>query len=60
MKNKDVRSAIADAGLRMWQVAEALNIADTTFCRKLRRELSDEDKERVYAVIAELSKEVAR
>ena len=60
MKNKDIRAAIADAGLRMWQVAEALNIADTTFCRKLRRELSDEDKERVYAVIAELSKEVAR
>ena len=60
MKNKDVRSAIADAGLRMWQVAEALNIADTTFCRKLRRELSDEDKARVYAAIAELAKEAAR
>lgn len=60
MKNKDVRSAIADAGLRMWQVAEALNIADTTFCRKLRRELSDDDKARVYAAIAELAKEAAR
>ena len=60
MKNKDIRAAIADAGLRMWQVAEALNIADTTFCRKLRRELSDEDKARVYAAIAELAKEAAR
>lgn len=60
MKNKDVRSAIADAGLRMWQVAEVLNIADTTFCRKLRRELSDDDKARVYAAIAELAKEAAR
>ena len=60
MKNKDIRAAIADAGLRMWQVAEALNIADTTFCRKLRRALSDEDKARVYAAIAELAKEAAR
>ena len=60
MKNKDIRAAIADAGLRMWQVAEALNIADTTFCRKLRRELSDDDKARVYAAIAELAKEAAR
>ena len=58
MKNKDVRAAIADAGLRMWQVAEALGIADTTFCRKLRRELSDEDKRRVFSAIAELTGEV--
>lgn len=60
MKNKDIRAAIADAGLRMWQVAEALGIADTTFCRKLRHELSDDDKEQVFKAIRELSGEVAR
>lgn len=60
MENKDIRAAIADAGLRMWQVAEALNIADTTFCRKLRRELSDKDKQRVFSAIAELTKEAER
>lgn len=60
MKNKDVRNAIAKAKLKMWQVAEGLGIADTTFCRKLRHELSPEEKERVYAVIRRLSEEAVQ
>lgn len=32
MKNVDIRREIAAAGIRMWQVAKGLGIADTTFC----------------------------
>lgn len=58
MKNKDIRNAIAESGVKMWQVAEALGIADTTFCRRLRHELPAEEKERIFAVIRSLAGEV--
>lgn len=60
MQNLDIRRAAAAAGVRLWEVAERLGMADSSLSRKLRRELSDEDKARVYAAIAELAKEAAR
>lgn len=58
MKNVEIRRAAAMYGLRLWQVAEAMGMNDSAFSRKLRRELSQEDKERVLAAIEELAKEV--
>ena len=60
MQNLDIRRAAAAAGVRLWEVAERLGMADSSLSRKLRRELSEEDKARVYAAIAELAKEAAR
>ena len=58
MANKEIRRAAAMSGLRLWQVAEAIGMNDSAFSRRLRRELSPEDKERVLAAIEELAKEV--
>lgn len=55
MKNTDIRSEIKTAGLYLWQIADALGINDGNFSRKLRHELSDEEKTRIRAIIAELS-----
>lgn len=49
--NQDIRIAIAESGLRQWQVAEAIGIADCTFCIWLRRELSPEKKKLVFEAI---------
>lgn len=49
--NRDVRNAAAEAGFYLWEVAEALGIADGTFSRKLRNELSDSEKEAVFRAI---------
>lgn len=57
--NQDVRKKVASAGLRLWQIAEALGIADYNFSRKLRRELPAEEKEKIFGIIRELSKEVS-
>ena len=57
MKNQDIRAEITGAGLRFWQVADALGINDGNFSRKLRHELPDTDKERIRGIIAELVKE---
>lgn len=58
MSNKDIRNAISNAGLRYWQVADALSMSDGAFSRKLRRELAPEEKESVLKVIRKLAKEV--
>ena len=60
MQNEDVRRAAAGAGVKLWQIAEALGMADSSLSRKLRHELSDDDKEQVFKAIRELSWEVAR
>ena len=57
MKNKEIRRAAAGNGIRLWQLAEALGITDSSLSRKLRRELPDEEKKKILYVIAKLAKE---
>lgn len=58
MKNLDVRRAAAGSGVRLWQIADALGIADCNLSRKLRKELTDEEKKAIFAIIQNLSQEV--
>lgn len=55
--NKDIRCAIGARGLKQWQVADALGVSEATFYRKLRKELPNDEKEKILAVIEELGKE---
>lgn len=55
MTNQDIRRTAAGAGVRLWQIAEALGIADCSLSRKLRRELPKEEKDRIFSIIRELS-----
>ncbi len=59
MENLDVRAAISNAHLRYWQIADRLGITDGNFSRKLRHELPQEEKEKIFSIIKELSGEVA-
>ena len=58
MKNQDIRLAAAEAGIKLWQIADALGIADCSFSRKLRKELPQDEKEKIFSIIRGLSKEV--
>lgn len=58
MKNLDVRRAAAGSGVRLWQIADALGIADCNLSRKLRKELTDEEKKAIFAIIRNLLQEV--
>ena len=60
MANQDIRRTAAGAGVRLWQIAEALGVADCNFSRKLRKELPDVEKERIFSIIRELSVEVGK
>lgn len=53
----NIREAAAKAKVRLWQIAQALDINDGIFSRKLRKELPREEKEKILGIIAQLSKE---
>ena len=60
MTNREVRLTAAGAGVRLWQIAEVLGIADYTLSRRLRRELPAEEKQKILEIIEDLAQEVSR
>lgn len=59
VENIEIRAEIASAGLRLWQVADALGMHDSNFSRLLRKKLSPENLARIRAAVAAL-KEAGR
>lgn len=53
-KNSDIRNEAKKAGVRLWQIAERLNITDSNFSRKLRKELTVEEKAKIRSIINEI------
>lgn len=51
MANEDIRKAAANAGVFLWEIAEGFGISDTNFSKRLRRELPDKDKAKIYEII---------
>ena len=49
----------AGAGVKLWQIADALGIPDCSLSRKLRKELPQEEKEKIFSIIQRLSREVS-
>lgn len=52
--NAEIRVAVKEAGLKLWQIADYIGIADTTMSKYLRKELPPELREKVLAAIREL------
>lgn len=57
MKNSEIRAFAKNNGVKLWEIADKLGIQDSAFSRKLRRELSPEEKEKVLAIIDRLATE---
>ena len=57
VKNCDIRDAALSKGVRIWQIADELGIADFNLSRRLRKELPDEEKEKIFAIIDRLAQE---
>lgn len=56
LANERIRRAAGGYGLKLWQVAEVLNMTDSSLSRKLRKELPEEEQNRI---IAEIQKAVS-
>lgn len=54
--NRDIRLAVADEGFYLWQLAAELGITDGTLSKKLRRELSENEKQDCFAAIERMKK----
>ncbi|MCU7712994.1 hypothetical protein OK414_29440 [Priestia sp. JV24] len=53
--NADIRQQIRDSGIYFYEIAEALGIHETTFYRKLRKELDEREKQSILTKVKELS-----
>lgn len=56
-KNEDLRQEAKKSGIKLWRIAAKYGLTDGNFSRKLRKEMSPEDKARVLRIIEELRKE---
>ena len=57
MNNDEVRPEMFKYNIKQWELAEQLQISEFTLCRKLRHELSKEDKEKALNGIKKIIKE---
>jgi hypothetical protein len=57
MENMVIREAAKAAGVHLWEIAERYGVNDGNFSRKLRRELPDNERDRVLAIIDSIAKE---
>jgi predicted XRE-type DNA-binding protein len=56
MKNFEIRRAMKENRLFSYEVAAALGIADSTMSRKMRKELDEEEKQKILEVIEKLAR----
>jgi predicted XRE-type DNA-binding protein len=54
--NAIIRKEARKKGVHQWEIAERLGMNEQCFSRKLRHELSDEEREKVLIAINEISK----
>ena len=55
MSNLDVRRHAKEKGICLWQCAEVMGISEPTMTRKLRKELPDDEKAKLFEIIDRLA-----
>lgn len=55
MHNKTIRELAKEKNVKLWQIADALGINDGNLSRKLRKELPQEEQEKIISIINELA-----
>lgn len=58
MSGAEIRKTILNSGLKIWQVAKAYGVADTTFSKYLRGDFTKENADRILNIITELAEGV--
>lgn len=60
MANQDIRKSIEGNNLKYWEIAYRLRMNDGNFSRKLRKELPEDEKKRIFKIVDELKNEKER
>lgn len=53
--NLRIRTEAKNAGVRLWEIAEAIGITDGMLSKKLRRELPEVEQQNIIKVIFQIS-----
>lgn len=56
MRNQEIKEAAKKAGVKLWQIAESIGISDFAFSRKLRYEIPESERIRIFAAIEDLKR----
>lgn len=51
MKNEEIRRHAKENGVFLWELAARVGVTDSTFSRKLRRQFSREETEKLLSLI---------
>ena len=49
--NEEIRKAMKEHGISYWKLADALGVCENTIGRKLRHEITGEEKEKILSII---------
>lgn len=55
MANETIRSAAKQAGVKLWEIADYCGVVDSTFSRKLRKELPADMQQNILSAIRTIS-----
>ncbi len=53
--NNDIRTLARVKDVKLWEIAKELKTTDSYFCRKLRIELSSDEKKRIIGIINQIA-----
>ena len=56
-RNNDIRTTARENGVYLYEIAEKMNVSEQTFNRWLRKELSEELKQKALAAIEQIREE---
>lgn len=57
MENLEIRRKLKETKVMQWQVADKLGVSEMTLVRKLRYELPEAEKQKIFSVIEEIAVE---
>lgn len=55
MRNAEIKNKLKETKIFQWQLADKLKISEMSLVRKLRYELSEEEKQKILVAINELA-----
>lgn len=59
MNNLEIREKAKTSGVCLWQIADMLGMNDSSFSRKLRKELPESEKNKILTIIDDLAESEA-
>ena len=57
MNAETLKQTIRNSGVKQWQIADFIGISEYTLCKKLRKDIKEEDFIKIQNAVEEIKKE---